>query len=58
MTFEYVSFFVENISSNSNTNIALTALIQNDEDNEFILWSRKIKNKNKMNKVQKKFKQW
>jgi hypothetical protein len=58
MTFEYAFFFVENAANSSNANIASTALIRNDEDNELILWSKKMKNKNEMNKVQKEFKQW
>jgi hypothetical protein len=37
MTFEYASFFVESIASNSNANIVLIALIRDDEDNELIL---------------------
>jgi hypothetical protein len=58
MTFEYAFFFVENTSSSSNANIASAALIRNDEDNELILWSKKMKNKNEINRAQKEFKQW
>ncbi len=58
MTFAYAFSFVESTSNNSNTNIASAALIQNDHDDELILWSKKIENKNEMNKVQEEFKQW
>jgi hypothetical protein len=58
MTFEYAFFFVENTASNSNANIASAALIRNDADNELILWSKKMKNKNEMNRAQEEFKQW
>jgi hypothetical protein len=58
MTSAYASSFVENTSSSSNANIASAALIWNDHDDELILWSKKIENKNEMNRTQKKFKQW
>ncbi len=58
MTFAYASSFVESTSSNSSANIASAALIRNNYDDEFILWSKKIENKNETNKVQKEFKQW
>jgi hypothetical protein len=58
MTSDYASSFVESSSSSSSAEIASVALIRNDQDNELILWSKKMKNKNEMNKIQKKFKQW
>jgi hypothetical protein len=58
MTFAYASSFVESTLKSSNANIASTALIRNDHDDELILWFKKIENKNEMNKAQEKFKQW
>jgi hypothetical protein len=58
MTSDYASSFVESSSSSSSAEIASVALIRNDQDNELILWSKKMKNKNEMNKAQKEFKQW
>ncbi len=53
MTSAYASFFVENTSNNLNANIASAALIWNDHDDELILWSKKIENKNERTKLKK-----
>jgi hypothetical protein len=58
ITFVYASSFVENTSSDSSANIASTALIRNDQDDELILWSKKNENKIELKKIQKEFKQW
>jgi hypothetical protein len=58
MTSAYASSFVESTSSSSSADIASAALIRNDHDDELILWSKKIENKNETNRAQEEFKQW
>ncbi len=56
MTSAYTFSFIENILSSSNANIALVALIRDDQNDELILWSKKNENKIELNKAQKEFK--